>query len=223
MRLFLFILITFFSCCAFAQKDAYLETEEDSLSKAYIINLRKQIAEKNFTEAQVTLRKIFNLTTTIPDEVAFRYGEVQLGLNNYLRAEEAFLKYLSLTDHKGEFVKNCDSLLALTEKNICQKCHNSGYLNKVDSCLTCHGSGKNMVNCFYCAGKGKIICNRCGGQGVVMISSTMGPIYQACVSCNGKGIGTCPYCSGSCKREVFCNYCKGKGSFTKRISCDHAH
>jgi hypothetical protein len=206
----------FFACIAEAQS-----TQDSTLLNSYLVQVRKQIAEQNYAGANNTLKKIFAIKTTLPDEVAFRYGQAQLGLNNYVKAKEAFQKYITITDNKGVFVKEAEALIIESEKGICKKCNNSGWEVIIDSCTICKGTGKIKVTCNNCNGKTKQYCEVCKGQGVVLKNGAMGTIYQNCQKCNGKGIVSCTVCQGTGMREVFCEKCKGKGYFSQTVICDH--
>jgi hypothetical protein len=214
LRKLLLILGLFFSVLAKGQS-------QDSLLTVQLSQVKTQIEASNFAGANRILINIFSSKFAIPDEVAFRYGQVQLGLNNYIKAKEAFQKYQSLTKNNGPFTKKADSLIAEANKKICQKCNNTGWAELSDSCHHCHSTGKIKVNCDECHGIGKEYCPACGGQGVVLLSGPMGTVYKSCEACKGKGIVVCTHCKGVGYKEKFCETCNGRGAFIRRVVCDH--
>lgn len=211
----LFFLFTFCSIISNAQ------SKKDSIAGEYLIQIRKQIEEKDYNNANLTLKKLFAMKTTLPDEVAFRYAEVQLGLGNYSKAKEAFYKYIDLTDGKGEFVEEAKMLIELSEAKICKKCNNTGITIVTDTCAFCNGKGKQEIACEACHGRGLEFCPSCKGQGVVYKTSTFGGVYQTCTLCSGKGIVKCRRCDGSGKEIKFCEHCKGKGTMNRSVICGH--
>lgn len=219
LRFYIFAInILFIFQLAYSQPD-----KSDSLVQVYFKEARQNISEKNYGAAKNSFNKLFNLKTTLPDEVAYFYGVTLLNLKNYLKAKAAFEKYISLTREKGQFYNDSKKFIAEADNHICKICNNTGMTEEIDSCSVCIGTGKTFEACQSCKNHSIELCAACAGKGVITTKTSFGSSYQACKSCEGNGYVSCTVCGGTKKKTVYCSNCKGKGIFRKKVSCHHQY
>ena len=205
---FFIIFINLLSLNLFAQN------KTDSLISVYLQEAKVLIARNNFSEAEKTIKKVFDTKSVLPDETVYLYGITQFGLGNYKGSITAMEKYLSLTGKKGDYYNEAQQYIKDAH------CHESGYYEAVEICDMCFGSGDEEAPCPNCRGKGKILCTVCKGSGVNRVSKSYGDSYHKCNKCEGTGFGNCGQCKGKAIVRIACISCQGSGKIKVRRKCN---
>lgn len=208
MKYVLILLIGLFS------NQVLFAQENDSIVKGFVDQIKENISQNNFKEAQELLKKVFNLQVPVPDEMAYFLGVTQFNLKKSTSAKESLKKYVALSGEKGSFYH--ESLRLLREIDCLEK---GSYETEI-VCLECGGEGASEIPCRTCRAKGKTICNICGGNGVMQQKDNFGTKYLSCTKCSGSGIASCNVCEGTKKENIRCYYCQGNGKTKIKRSCN---
>ncbi|HEX8547805.1 MAG TPA: hypothetical protein VF691_12640 [Cytophagaceae bacterium] len=207
LRLPYIVFLILFSFSASAQ------IKQDTLVKAYFLDAKKEIENKNYEKAQQTFKKIMSLHESMPDELAYFLGYTEMKLKKYKVARDAFNKYLSLTGPKGQFLgKTIEAIKAMD-------CEETGFYEERITCEECDGAGVEIIPCRGCKGKGKTFCMVCGGTGVSKTKNDFGDKYKTCPTCEGSGHADCQKCGGHKQEKANCYACDGTGKQRVKQSC----
>jgi hypothetical protein len=143
-------------------------------------------------------------------------------LKKYVQARDFLNKYVSLTNKKGEFINETNTLLLEIQKNVCNICNGTNIIYQEDTCSLCHGNGYKLDNCMACHGKDKVTCPVCLGAKVIVTTNSLGTWYNDCVRCED-GTVTCLRCNGLKQEKVICPKCKGTKTEKTEKKCTNIH
>jgi RecJ-like exonuclease len=186
----------------------------DSLMNLLYGQAKHHIDKKNYQAANETFKKILNLKTTVPDELAYFYGYTLVNLNKYTLGKQFLKKYIDLRGDTGRYYNYASDMMNLAD------CKEVGSYFIEEKCAECEGSGKTMVTCRTCNGRGNEICTLCGGIGAIRKRDNFGDTFSTCQKCEGKGDYLCTNCHGDKEVKARCFVCDGKGKVRIKKECD---
>lgn len=213
MRFKLAILILIFKSISLFQASAQ-DHRNDSLMVLYYSQAKGHIDKKNFDAAYESFRKILNLKTTVPDELAYFYGYTLVNLNRYTAGKQYLKKYIELRGDTAQYYHYAMDLMNLAD------CKEVGSYFVNEKCTECKGEGKLEVKCRTCNGRGKEICTLCGGVGAIRKKDNFGEVFTTCQKCDGKGDYVCSQCQGTKLDKERCYVCDGKGTVRIKKECN---
>lgn len=184
-------------CCGFISEKK--ESKQVQIIEQLEI-VTKSFEEKTYDKGVVSLEIILKMDTILPNDVAFFMGAY---LDNYQKtekAEEAFLRYLKVSNKEGTYYKESIDFLNKIWENkkidSCNLCIDYPALNSVLNCTKCVKENVALQKLIEeeCMDNGMSLCSLCKGEGIIIRIGSLGNlVYQTCHKCHGEGYIPCPH------------------------------
>jgi len=182
--------------------------------------IEEALKQKDYQTSLNLIRDQFDQSNLVSGDILFFYGQTLSGLNEYVRARNAFQEYLKDSGNI-KYRKQAQQGVDVLNSKICNYCQNTGYKDELTDCGKCLGSGYLAKDCTVCKKEGKLACSVCNGKGVLLKEGNMGKVFQECGNCKGRGTLTCKKCEGNKKYLLACDICHSKGKIPAKKPCNH--
>jgi hypothetical protein len=198
-----------------------LESFSQAPNSSCCPEIEQAIKQKDYQVALKLIREQFDQNLLVSGDILFFYGQTLLGLNEYVRANNAFEEYLK--DEKNlTFRKQAQRGIEGLKDKICPYCQNTGFINELSDCGKCAGTGHLTKDCTVCKMEGIVACSVCTGKGILLKGGNMGTVFQECTNCKGRGVVSCKKCEGKKKYFIPCDICHNQGKIPSKKPCNHA-
>lgn len=182
--------------------------------------IEQALKQKDFQTSLKLIRERFDQTDSVAGDILYFYGQTLNGLNEYVRAQNAYAEYLKDSANQ-KFRKSAQQDIENLKSKICQYCQNTGYTEELSDCGKCLGAGHLPKDCNLCKKEGKLACSVCNGKGVLLKEGNMGKMFQECANCEGRGALICMKCEGKKMYNIPCDICQGQGEIPAKKVCTH--
>ena len=223
---FLFRILVVFLCLNAVSSNHLLAQNNTAKQVDELLEVAiNQMNDGEYSEANLTFRRILKMDTVLPDELSYLFAETLYMVHQYHNSRSFLDRYLRLAGSTGRYYPQAIDLKHYLDDEyelilVCKKCDSRGY--KLIPCDVCHGHGKTANKCFYCKGVGINLCEVCKGNGVITtLNAFSEPQYHTCTNCEGKGQTSCKVCFGEKIIYESCSACHGTHKKASANICDH--